>query len=275
MVTLFPLALEFDPTWFPCDGPVFGIPHGFNVLTNVPFLFVGVWGLLLLRRAGPLSDPSRRDALGLWISTVLLCFGSGLYHLYLTTFTLALDRICIAGITGFFAALSLTRTRGWTYDVRRTLLLVLGAQGTVVVWLLGGTSIPYGVVQAVGGVAVLLLFLQARRRGRVERADVVAVGAFLGLYGVAKLFEVLDAPICELTGVFGGHPIKHLIAAAGLMALGSLTSRDYLPGRESTFRAYPPAMPRALLVLIALALGAGCGAEGVRSRSRSVRPVDT
>ena len=55
-----PLAgIELDPYWFPCDGPLLGVPHGANVLTNAPFLVLGLWGLWRLQRAGPFVAADR------------------------------------------------------------------------------------------------------------------------------------------------------------------------------------------------------------------------
>ena len=50
---------------------VFGIPHGANVLTNLPFLVLGVWGLLRLARAGG-TGAGNGNRVGLWVSVALL-----------------------------------------------------------------------------------------------------------------------------------------------------------------------------------------------------------
>jgi hypothetical protein len=41
----------------------------------------------------------------------------------------------------------------------------------------------------------------------------------LGLYAVAKLLEVGDHATLEMLHVMGGHPLKHLFAAAGAAVL--------------------------------------------------------
>jgi hypothetical protein len=40
------------------------------------------------------------------------------------------------------------------------------------------------------------------------------LGIAVGLYGLAKVFELLDVPIFRLGGIISGHTLKHL--AAGL-----------------------------------------------------------
>ena len=42
---------------------------------------------------------------------------------------------------------------------------------------------------------------------------------FTGYYALAKVVEVADGMVCDWTGVIGGHPFKHLLAAAGLVCL--------------------------------------------------------
>lgn len=214
------LALDIDPYAFACDGPVLGIPHGFNVLTNVPFLLVGLWGLLYLHRRGLLADARFVNWTGLWTSVALVAFGSGAYHFFLTPATLALDRACIVGIMAFVAAEALVVALDRSPSCRLSLLLLVVLEGSVAAWLLGATAWIYGGLQAVGGVAVLLLLIRAARRGRVGRETLRPVVLFVALYALAKVVEVLDEPVCRLTGVIGGHPMKHLLAALALLCLG-------------------------------------------------------
>ncbi len=44
------------------------------------------------------------------------------------------------------------------------------------------------------------------------------VWALVGAYAVAKLFELLDGQILNTTGLVSGHALKHLVAAAGMLA---------------------------------------------------------
>ena len=157
--------------------------------------------------------------MGLQVSTVLLAAGSGAYHWFLTPATLALDRAAIAAIMAFVAAeaVALATGRGARLAVTSTFLAV--AEGSVVLWVAGGTSWVYGGLQAVGGLAVLALVANAFRAGRAPASTVRALVVFLVLYALAKAVEGLDAEICRATGSVGGHPGKHLLAALGLAAL--------------------------------------------------------
>lgn len=220
------LAIDIDPYAFACDGDWLGVPHGLNVLTNLPFLLVGAWGLVRLARRGRLADPAFLDWTGLWISVFLLAFGSGAYHLFLTPATLALDRLCITGIVACLGARIFAATTGRGPDPRVTGLLLIVCPATVLAWVLGGTSWLYGALQAVGGVLAVVLVLRAHRRGVIGREVLRPVLFFASAYALAKVVEGLDAPICALTGAFGGHPLKHLLSAAGLLALGAWMAHD-------------------------------------------------
>src|SRR5213078_1427388 len=77
-----------------------GIPHALNVLSNVPFLLVGVAGLLYLttpearRAGGTVDEPIIRVAyLCLFAGVGLTAFGSTYYHLDPTNKTLVWDRL--------------------------------------------------------------------------------------------------------------------------------------------------------------------------------------
>lgn len=217
-MTTLPLALDLDPYWFPCDGPWLGVPHGANVLTNLPFLVIGLWGLLRLRRTGP---PVAADAnrVALWLSVVLLAFGSGAYHVWLTPATLAADRACISAILAFSVAEILAVV--WPRWRRSGLSLGLLAltEASVALWLLGATSLIYGALQAVGSVAMAWIGIRAWREGRLPGAALRSLVLLIGLHALAKVAEALDEPICRWTGGFAGHPLKHLLAAAALAAL--------------------------------------------------------
>lgn len=214
-------AIDIDPYAFACDETLFSVPHFFNVVTNLSFLLVGVWGLLHLARAGRLTDRRFVNWVGLWTSVVVLTFGSGAYHWYLTPATLAFDRFCITSIIAFLGAEIIAAVFGWGPSRRLSLLFVVLSAGTVVAWLLGTTSWFYGVLQAAGGLGAVGVTVWAFRRGRIGREVLQPVLLFAAFYGVAKIFEVLDAPICDLTGGIGGHPVKHLLSAAGLLCLGA------------------------------------------------------
>jgi hypothetical protein len=215
------LALEIDPYHFACDGSLGPIPHFWNVVTNLPFLYVGLRGLQVLRRRGLLGHPAFFNWAGLWVSTALLCLTSGAYHWCLTPFGLAIDRVAICGIIAFLGAhvahvgLGLGPHRGLS------LAFVLACQATVLAWALGASAWWYGGLQIAGATCLLWVAVVAQRAGRLAVSP-RPLYAFAACYALAKVFEAADVPVCELTGVIGGHPLKHLASAVGLAILARM-----------------------------------------------------
>jgi hypothetical protein len=227
--------IELDPYSFACDGPLFGVPHGWNVLTNLPFLVIGIWGLVRMRRAGGFV-PADLNRAGLWVSVALTAFGSGAYHLWLTPATLAADRVCISAILAFVVAEMLGVVWPSLRRGRITLALLAVTELSVASWCLGATPLIYGALQAVGGIAMAWIAIRAWRGGRLAGTALRSLFLFIAFYALAKVAEALDEPVCAWTGVLGGHPLKHLLAAAGLAAL--------LPWLGRSTQESPAATPR-------------------------------
>lgn len=202
------------------------IPNFFNVLSNLPFLFVGLLGLAAVFHRGDEGATLFRDRWERWPYVVLFtgitvtAFGSAYYHLQTNNARLVWDRLPMTlGFMGLLAALLAERV---SLRVGRLLLgpLLLFGIGSVVYWHwseLGGVGDlrPYILVQFGSLVVVLLLLIlyPARYRG----AGYLWAG--LGLYAGAKLLEVADARIFALGQIVSGHTLKHLAAAAGAACL--------------------------------------------------------
>src|SRR5262245_26747443 len=127
------------------------IPNAYNVLSNIPFIIVGVWGLGFLRR-GPTRDPDgpfrpgahtafeslrERPAYVLFFAGVFLtAFGSAFYHLAPSTMRLFWDRLPMSvAFMALFTAVIAERIS--VYWSRMLLLpLVFVGIGSVVAWRL-------------------------------------------------------------------------------------------------------------------------------------------
>src|SRR5690349_15409372 len=96
-----------------------GIPNFWNVVTNLPFVLIGVYGLTSINKTG------EHQLIGamMFIGIVLTGFGSGYYHLHPGNQTLVYDRIPMAIV--FMSFLSLTIARCINEQWGRVLLLPL------------------------------------------------------------------------------------------------------------------------------------------------------
>lgn len=206
------------------------IPNALNVLGNIPFFFVGLGGLLFLRR-GPTRDPDgpyrpgahtafesmrERPAYVLFFAGVLLtAFGSAYYHLAPSTPRLFWDRLPMAiAFSALFAAVIAERMS--IYWSRMLLLpLVFAGIGSVVWWRITelqghGDLRVYVFVQLFPVIALPLMiaFFPARYSRGWEL--LVCVLVYVG----AKASEHFDVLVWEQTKhVVSGHAIKHVIAA--------------------------------------------------------------
>jgi hypothetical protein len=215
-----PLKQDFRYHDFADQRTFFGVTHLLNVLSNAPFLVVGVLGLaFVIRRRDAFLDPAEVwPYLVFFVGIGLTAFGSAYYHLEPTNPRLVWDRLPIAmAFMALFAAVI-----GERVGVRAGLallgpLMALGL-GSVFYWDFTesrghGDLRPYYLVQGYPLIAIPLMLMLFPPRYTRGTDLLIAVAWYL----VAKGCEVYDRPIYyHLLGeVISGHTIKHLLSAAG------------------------------------------------------------
>ena len=199
-----------------------GITHGADVLSNVGFAAVGLWGLLRLW-------PSRRQPelargwpgyLVFLIALLLTALGSSFYHLDPDNGRLVWDRLPIAlACAGLLAAVYAESCPG--VDGRRaTVLLAFAAVLSVTWWYITerkgqGDLRPYLLLQALP--LVLIPLWQAIHGA--ARADRAAFGVAIALYAAAKVAELHDHDVLRALGWISGHTTKHFLATASAAVL--------------------------------------------------------
>lgn len=222
-----PIAQFEDYHAFADRLTLLGIPHALDVLSNLGFAAVALWGLWRLapRRAThfPLSWPGYALFL---VGLLLTALGSAWYHLAPDDHRLLWDRLPIAlASAGLLAGV-------WA-DCRQrdgrlfAALLGVAALAGVFWWYLTelrgvGDLRPYLLLQALTMV-LIPLWQWLYRRPRGER---LAFAAALGLYGLARVAELLDHPLAALLAPLTGHTLKHLLAtAAAAVVVAQLVRR--------------------------------------------------
>ncbi len=209
-----PLAQDREYHGFADQRRIFGVPHFWNVASNLPFAVIGLLGCWWLIRAGRSSiafaQPAERLAYFVFFfGEFLTCFGSGYYHFAPSNETLVWDRLVFSlMLTSFFA---IVITEFISQRAGRLLLLPNVALGlySVLYWrwseLAGrGDLRLYLLVQFYPVIAIPLIMLLFR--SRYTRAGTLLLT--WALYGVAKAFELFDLPIYELTGFWSGHTLQ-------------------------------------------------------------------
>lgn len=230
-----PIAQFADFHQFADQVDWLGIPHAADVLSNIGFALVGLWGawrLYPLRGQAAIAAGWPGYALFL-AGLVLTAAGSSYYHLAPDDFRLIWDRLPISlACAGLLAAVR-AETRRDGHALRDAVLLAVFAVAGVAWWyytsLHGqGDLRPYLLLQ--GLVVVLIPLWQAEVRA--PAADRVWFGAALALYLLARVAELNDHAWLAATDWVSGHTLKHVLAtAAAAVLVGRLVRRGAPPAR--------------------------------------------
>jgi len=193
------------------------IPNTLDVLSNLPFVFVGIMGLqhCALHREHALFWPF----LAVFIGVFSTAYGSAYYHWAPANGTLIWDRLPMTiAFMGLFTMVLADRIDArWTKALLPLLLV-----GVTSVWYWGWTEAQgagdlrlYALVQFLPMLLIPLILILYR----APRRD---FGCYIGLiccYGLAKLLEYFDVSVFELTAMVSGHTLKHLAAAMATLFL--------------------------------------------------------
>lgn len=217
-----PIAQFADYHQLADTRPLFGIPHFWNVISNLPFLIIGAMGLGLLRRRPAGASHAWVVLFG---GTALVFFGSAYYHLDPEDASLVWDRLPIGiAFAGFFIAVMSEHSteRGRRLAGRLLLPLILFSVAAVYWWRFTGDLSLWIWMQLApmlaAALAVSLLPGQYSHRRYIFYA--------LACYAAAKVFELADHQTMQWSaGVLSGHTLKHLAAAAGVGCLYAMLKR--------------------------------------------------
>jgi hypothetical protein len=215
VLAVAPKAQPQDYHLFADTVPFGPIPNAANVLSNLAFLAVGLWGWAVVsspRQANAFDEPWERRPYALFFAAIAAtALGSTYYHWRPNDATLFWDRLPMTvAFTSLVAALLAERVD--PRIARRLFLPLVGAGlASILLWPLLDDLRPYIFLQAFSIFVVLVSTLFFRSRYEGSRW---MVGLLAG-YAAALLFELFDHPIKSALVFTGGHPLKHLAAAAG------------------------------------------------------------
>ncbi len=214
ILSLAPIAQDAGYHAFADTRRFAGIPNGVDVMSNLPFLLVGVLGLRFCLRAE--LGAARRAWAVLFAGVAFVSIGSAWYHWHPTNASLVWDRLPMTvGFMGLFVALL-----GEYVSKRLAAVLLVPAVAlgiaSVLYWHWTDDLRPYVWVQLIPLLtvpAVIILF----RSGYSHQWLLLAA---LGWYVLAKVAELNDLAIFSGTQeLISGHSLKHLLAAAGCYSI--------------------------------------------------------
>jgi len=217
VLNISPIPQDLEYHNFADQRQIIGIPHLWNVISNLPFLVVSYIAVSHLLQEGVLIYPQKlfNCYLVFFIAIGTVGIGSAYYHLHPTNETLFWDRLPMT--VGFmaFIAIILGEFISEKIALRLMIPLVLIGTSSVIYWYFTeqagrGDLRFYGLVQFLPMLIIPMILLMFPAR----YTHTAYLWAMLGAYFVAKIFEFFDDEIFNIIGL-GGHAIKHFCAAIG------------------------------------------------------------
>jgi drug/metabolite transporter superfamily protein YnfA len=172
----------------------------------------GLAGLMILQVV-----KFKRAILGLstlfFIGLIVTAFASAWYHLQPDNDGLAIDRlgmtVAFAGLLGLAAADRASLRAG---VILSGLTLALGSL-SVWAWSMSGNVLPWLVLQF-GGMALILWLATRQPIPNAKGALAVRWGVVILIYAAAKVLELVDHAVYDLTSqLISGHSLKHIVAS--------------------------------------------------------------
>lgn len=190
-----------------------GIPNMLNVISNVPFLVIGIIGLILCHYGNYFKLSLQGEVWGwtfFYIGVAAVGFGSSYYHLQPNDARLVWDRlpmtIAFTSLVAIFIMERIDEQKGTASIIP----LLLAGIISILYWRFFDDLRPYAVVQFVPCIALPLMAILLPPMYTHSTYWLWAAAFYL----LAKILEAEDKPVYELTRhVVSGHTLKHLSAA--------------------------------------------------------------
>lgn len=188
-----------------------GISHARDVFSNFAFLLVGLWGLQqFMYHWSSVKDHRRPALLSFIFSIIATAWCSSYYHLAPDDVRLFWDRLpiataCASLIVLMRPTIKMSLPTAWSELLLALILAVL----SVWWWQYSSDLRAYLVLQ----IFAILLPPLWQYLGQAPQHERMSFGLAIGLYVLAKVFELADVAILDAIGVISGHSLKHLLAA--------------------------------------------------------------
>ena len=213
-----------------------GVPNFWNVISNLPFLLVALYGIKTVRSGTAFVEPWERIAYGILLAgTAAVGLGSTYYHLHPDNARLFWDRLPMTVVFMSLVAATIGERVGMNAGKLLLLPMILLGLGAVLYWRLSGDLRLYAVVQFGSMLAVpILLAIFPPRYSATGWMWWTVI-----LYGLAKTAELLDHQMASVVAT-GGHPWKHLAAAGAVFVyVHAIACRRPLEATRATPRRPP------------------------------------
>ena len=231
VIAIPPIAQDPNYHSFVDKRCIASIPNFWNVVTNIPFLIIGAFGMIIavLRKPAGMLPELSINVFVFFLGIFFCCIGSIYYHYHPTTESLFWDRLPMT--VSFMAFFSIIIGEHISIKAGKLLLpqfLLIGII-SILYWNMTeregvGDLRFYGLVQFLPMVLIPLIVLIFKSKFNTNiHLWFVALS-----YAVAKLLEYFDYPVFACGNLISGHSLKHLSAAlAPIMYLIALYKRKH------------------------------------------------
>lgn len=222
VMMLEPISQDINYHLFIDNRTILSIPNFWNIVSNMPFLLVGVYGLIsLIKQPNYKILLEIRSAYIVFFSGItLVALGSTYYHFSPSNTSLIYDRLPMT--IAFMALFSIVIAEFISTRLAKIIfwpLIFVGAF-SVIYWAytesIGEGDLRfYILVQFIPVLMMPVIWLFFKSKFTQTNAYWLLLGSYI----LAKLFEYFDVLIFNSLLVISGHSIKHLVAALGIVFL--------------------------------------------------------
>ncbi|NOQ63635.1 MAG: alkaline phytoceramidase [Methyloprofundus sp.] len=222
LLNMNPIPQDLAYHHFADTKAVLAIPNMLNVVSNLPFLYIGGLGLyhLLFTKSLHIIEANKPAYIAFFLGAALVGIGSSYYHLSPNNQTLLWDRLPMT--IAFMGLCSVIISEFMSVEIGKSLLipfLVLGIS-SVFYWDYteshgAGDLRFYAIIQFFPLFAIPIILLSFKAKYQ----QVSAYWWLLATYLIAKVFELLDTQTYALLNIISGHSLKHICAAVGAYIL--------------------------------------------------------
>ncbi len=229
LLTQKPMAQALDYHAFADARTILGIPNFWNVVSNLPFFFIGIYGIQKALHNWTLRNSTTMHSLTLILSIGIFAtsFGSAYYHWSPNNDTLVWDRLPMTLMFMALFSLVVYDFCGEKVGERTFWISILIGVGSVAYWNWTesngvGDLRPYALVQFFPLLALPFLFVFFSKKVTYGKY-ILGTAVF---YILAKICEYADVAIFEFTKHWwSGHTIKHLLASIALYYMVKLLDK--------------------------------------------------
>ncbi|VAX01987.1 Expressed protein precursor [hydrothermal vent metagenome] len=208
-----------------------GIPNLLNVISNLAFFIIGLFGLIYLKtdKNAAVLASIRFNYSVFYFGVLLVALGSGYYHLTPTNSSLVWDRLPMT--VAFMAFFSIIISEFISEKLGELVFIPLIIIGLLSIWYWNYTEQNnigdlrlYVLVQFLPMLLIPLIMLMFQ--SCFSHAKLYWY--FLAMYGLAKIAETYDAAIYDYFQFISGHSIKHILASFGCIIFYIQVKKRYL-----------------------------------------------